>query len=154
MNLDEICALNIPAKQDSVLYLWATAPKLLEALAVIKAWGFTYKTHAVWDKEIIGMGFWFRGQHELLLVATKGTFSPPPQPLRTSSVFREKRGLHSKKPTAIRDMIALWFPEALKLEMFARTSGEGWDVWGNEVLSTVEIAPHTGVESLLWEVAQ
>jgi len=74
-----------------VLYLWATAPKLLEAIEVMKAWNFSYKTHAIWDKEKIGMGYWFRGQHELLLVGTKGHFSPPAASLRIPSVIREAR---------------------------------------------------------------
>ena len=64
MTVDEICALKIPSAKNSVLYLWATAPKLREALQVMAAWGFEYKSHGIWDKEIIGMGYWFRGQHE------------------------------------------------------------------------------------------
>jgi N6-adenosine-specific RNA methylase IME4 len=133
MSVDEICSLQVPAAKDCVLYLWATAPKLQEALKVMKAWGFEYKTHAVWDKEKIGMGFWFRGQHELLLVGTRGHVSPPAQSQRTSSVYRYARARHSKKPNEIRSMIASWFPESTKLEMFCRYPAEGWDVWGNEV---------------------
>lgn len=56
-----------PSEDNAVLYLWATAPKLLEALEVMRAWGFKYKTQAVWDKSWVGMGYWFRGQHEILL---------------------------------------------------------------------------------------
>lgn len=133
MLTSEICALQVPSAKDAVLYLWATAPKLLEALAVMKTWGFEYKTQAVWDKEKIGMGFWFRGQHELLLVGTKGKFSPPKQAKRTSSVYRYKRVKHSKKPDEIRDLIASWFPELPRLEMFCRSPAPGWVVWGNEV---------------------
>lgn len=55
MSIDELCALKVPAAKDSVLYLWATASKLLEAAAVIAAWGYIYKTHAIWDKEKVGM---------------------------------------------------------------------------------------------------
>jgi N6-adenosine-specific RNA methylase IME4 len=139
MTIEEICALKVPAKDNAVLYMWATAPKLLEAIKVLNAWGFEYKTQAVWDKEIIGMGYWFRGQHEILIVATKGKFSPPEQPLRISSVIKEKRTKHSKKPIYVRDMIEKWFPNAERLEMFARTSGENWDVWGNEVESSVAL---------------
>src|SRR5262249_17330856 len=65
------------AAADAVLFLWATAPKLLEALHVMKAWGFAYRTHAVWDKDKLGMGYWFRGRHELLLVGTKGSPATP-----------------------------------------------------------------------------
>ena len=139
MKVGEICEMNIPANKDCVLYLWATAPKLLEALAVMEAWGFKYKTQAVWDKGKIGMGYWFRGQHELLLVGVRGKVSPPTQALRTSSVYQFKRGKHSKKPDEIRDLIGSWFPEANKLEMFCRTPAEGWAVFGNEVTESIVI---------------
>ena len=65
MALENIKRLQVPSEDNAVLFLWATAPKLLEALDVMSAWGFEYKTCAVWDKAQIGMGFWFRGQHEL-----------------------------------------------------------------------------------------
>jgi len=126
--------------KDAVLYLWATAPKLKEALDVMAHWGFEYKTHAIWDKEILGMGYWFRGQHELLLVGTRGKFSPPEQTLRVSSVYRERRSVHSKKPNEIRDLISSWFPSKNKIELFARQKTEGWDVWGNEVESDIDLS--------------
>src|SRR3990167_7691716 len=119
MMVEDICKLAVPSARDSVLYLWATAPKLLEALAVMKAWGFTYKSQAVWDKEILGMGYWFRGQHELLLVGTRGKFSPPPQEYRVSSVIKSRRSKHSRKPEGVRKLIEMWFPEASKVELFA-----------------------------------
>lgn len=141
MDLNAICELTVPAKDNAVLYLWATAPKLLEALQVMKSWGFTYKTHAIWDKEILGMGYWFRGQHELLLVGVKGTFSPPPPALRVSSVFREHRSRHSRKPAIIRDQIKVWFPDSKRIELFARERSGGWNSWGNEL---DRIKPHDG----------
>jgi len=134
MPLDEICDLSVPAAPNSVLYLWATAPKLIEALRVMEAWGFQYKSHAIWDKELLGMGYWFRGRHELLLVGTKGKFSPPKQEFRIASVYKERRGKHSKKPTAIRDMISLWYPDKSKIELFAREEADGWFSWGNEIM--------------------
>ena len=135
MELVNICSLDVPSDENCVLYLWATAPKLLEALEVMKSWGFTYKTHAIWDKTWIGMGYWFRGQHELLLVGTKGKFSPPTSEFRVSSVYSEKKGKHSKKPTYFRDMITKSFPGDLnRLEVFARERADDmWDVWGDEV---------------------
>ena len=141
MSLVEIKALRVPSKPNAVLYMWATAPKLLEALAVMEAWGFNYRTHAVWDKEIIGMGYWWRGQHELLLVGTRGKFSPPPCSLRVSSVIKQRRGKHSVKPDIVRQLIEQWYPEAVRLEMFAREKRLGWDVWGDEVDGDAEIHP-------------
>jgi len=137
MSTNEVCALSVPSKTSSVLYLWATAPKLLDALKVMEAWGFTYKTHAVWDKGRQGMGYWFRGQHELLLVGVRGVFSPPPQGQRRASVFNIQRDRHSKKPDAIRNLIVEWFPLADRLELFCREPCPLWDVWGNEVESAV-----------------
>ena len=131
--IKRICAAN------AHLYLWVTNNFLEDGLELTKAWGFEYKTHGIWDKEMMGMGYWFRGQHELLLVATRGKFSPPEQALRISSVIRERRSGHSKKPVYVRDMIARWYPNADKLEMFARDAGENWDIWGDQVESTIRI---------------
>jgi len=139
MNQKELCALDIPSDDNAALYLWATAPKLIEALEVMNAWGFSYKTNAVWDKKKIGMGYWFRGQHELLLVGTKGKFSPPTQKDRTSSVFEFPRGIHSKKPDEIRNLIKKWFPDLQRVELFCRFPSDGWDVWGNEIEPTAQI---------------
>ncbi len=144
LELADIQALSVPAAENSVLYCWATAPKLREALSVVQAWGFEYKTCMAWDKELLGMGYWFRGQHELLLVGTRGHFSPPPQALRVSSVLRHRREGHSKKPDIVAEWIEAWFPDSSKLELFARTPRPGWDVWGNEVESSVQITPSGG----------
>ncbi len=119
---------------DCVLFLWATAPKLREALFVMEAWEFDYKTHAVWDKERLGMGYWFRGQHELLLVGTRGSFSPPDAEDRVSSVFRERRdNKHSKKPMCVYEALEQMFPDATKFEMYQREPREGWLGGGNEL---------------------
>lgn len=142
MEAEEICKLRIPSAENSVLFLWATAPKLLEALRVMDAWGFNYKTNAIWDKVNRGLGYWFRGQHELLLVGTKGKFSPPPVDKRVSSVYSEKKFGHSKKPSYFREIINQAYPRATKLELFARPpkdrlfedeSYKGWDLWGDEI---------------------
>lgn len=137
MALDDICALKVPSAEDSVLFLWATCPLLPEALRVMEAWGFNYQTAAVWHKVLIGMGYWVRGMYEILLVGTRGQFAPPAKPV--SGVYTEKRTRHSKKPSYFRDLIAFWYPEETKLEMFARETSPGWDVWGNEVNSSVQI---------------
>lgn len=133
MSDEEICALQVPAAKNAILYLWAVAPRLDAGFRVMEAWGFRYKTCAVWDKVKVGMGFWFRGQHEILMVGTRGNVSPPPQPLRIPSVIRCPRGQHSRKPDYVRDQIAAWYPEAQRLEMFTRTKRPGWDAFGNQV---------------------
>lgn len=133
MACEDIMSLDVPSARNSVLYLWATAPKLIEALSVMSAWGFKYKTNMVWDKERIGLGYWSRVQHEHLLIGTRGHFSPPDYRYRVSSVYREKKTKHSKKPDAIRDMIANAYSQCSKLELFGREEHEGWVVVGNEI---------------------
>ena len=133
MSLEDIKQLNIPSADNAALFLWATAPKLQEAFEVMQAWGFEYRTCAVWDKEVIGMGYWFRGQHELLLVGVKGQFSPPEQANRFSSVIRARRQGHSQKPERVYELLETMFPNGKRLEVFARNKREGWEVWGNEV---------------------
>jgi N6-adenosine-specific RNA methylase IME4 len=136
MELDEIRALRVPAADDSVLYLWATSPKLAEAMTVIEAWGFSYRTCAVWDKEKIGMGYYFRQQHELLLVAAKGALPVPEPSARVSSVIRVKRpGIHSRKPVQVIELLESMYPAFTKvdrIELFTREPRVGWSAWGNE----------------------
>lgn len=134
MATEDICALPVAdiAGARCVLYLWVTPPKLSEAMDVIRAWGFTYVTGAVWDKERMGLGSWFRLQHEHLLIATRGDVPPPAPRLRVSSVLRAPRGRHSVKPSQMRELIASQFPDAPKVELFARDRVPGWDAWGNE----------------------
>ena len=134
MSVQEICDLRVPTAKNAVLYEWATAPKLLEALAVMKAWGFSYRTQMIWDKRVVGLGYWTRGVHEIILIGVKGKFSPPAPSLRIPSIYSEKRTFHSKKPDYIRDMITKWYPDKLKIELFARNHYPNWTVWGNEVV--------------------
>ena len=130
MTIEEIKKMKIPDSKNAVLFLWATAPKLQEALEIIITWGFEYKTHAIWDKEIIGMGYWFRGQHELLLVSTKGKSIPPETTNRFSSIIREKRKSHSRKPEKVYEILESMFPEQKKIELFATKRRPGWIFWG------------------------
>lgn len=134
MSLDDIKALPVAdiTMDDCILFMWATSPKLHEAFQLLDAWGFDYRTCAVWDKQKIGMGYYFRQQHELLLVAVKGA-PPTPKPAdRPSSVFSFPRGAHSAKPVEVYEIIEAMYPELPKLEMFCRTPREGWGVWGNQ----------------------
>ena len=131
--LDEIKALDVPAADDCVLFLWATSPKLAEAMEVVEAWGFIYRTCAVWVKDRIGMGYYFRQRHELLLVATRGRPGTPAPGERVGSVFEAPRGAHSAKPVSVREAIEAMYPDHPRIELFSRSKREGWEVWGNEV---------------------
>ena len=135
LDLDALCAMQPPAADDAVLFLWATSPKLAEALQVLDAWGFTYRTCAVWDKEQIGMGYYFRQQHELLLVGARGDAPVPAAEHRLPSVFRAKRSKHSEKPTFVYGYLEAMYPTftvADRAELFARDKRAGWTPWSNE----------------------
>jgi N6-adenosine-specific RNA methylase IME4 len=138
----EICALPVRdiAADNCVLFLWTTTAKLAETFAVVEAWGFEYVTSAIWDKEIIGMGYYFRGQHEFLLVCKRGKPKKPAEGTRPSSVIHERRTKHSKKPVKAYEILEAMYPDAKKVELFARQPRAGWDAWGNEVAPTPEVA--------------
>lgn len=134
MDTSSICALPVQeiAAANSVLFLWATPPKLAEAMEVIRSWGFCYITGAIWDKGRMGLGSWFRLQHEHLLIGTRGDVPPPVPGLRVGSIIHAVRGQHSAKPPEARQLIAKQFPGVPKIELFARERTDGWDSWGNE----------------------
>ena len=147
MSVGEICKLNIAevAADDCVLFLWATFPQLQEALQVIKAWGFQYKTVAfVWLKQnksgkgwFFGLGFWTRGNAEICLLATKG--KPRRKSARVHQFLISPLRGHSQKPDEAREKIVELMGDLPRLELFARDKADGWDVWGNEVASDVQI---------------
>jgi len=136
MELNDIKELEIPIANNAVLFLWTPAPKLQEALEVLNSWGFNYRSCAVWDKENLGMGHWFRIQHELLLVGRKGSMPVPTPSARPRSVIRQKRTKHSEKPPIVHQIIEAMYPEGRYLELFARKEYPGWATWGNEVHQT------------------
>jgi N6-adenosine-specific RNA methylase IME4 len=125
----EVAAVTAP---DCVLLCWATSPLLREALRVVAAWGFEYRTCAVWVKDRIGMGYYFRQRHELLLVGTKGKPALPEPAVRPDSVVMADRTEHSRKPEAVYDLIERMYPHGPRLELFARQARAGWDRWGAE----------------------
>jgi N6-adenosine-specific RNA methylase IME4 len=117
---------------DCILYLWATSPKLEEALSVMAAWGFNYRSSMVWEKDLAGMGFWSRVRHELLLIGVKGDVIPPHESKRPDSIIVAPRGEHSVKPPAVYDLIEELFPKLPKIELFSRSEREGWVMWGDQ----------------------
>jgi N6-adenosine-specific RNA methylase IME4 len=133
MKLEDICSLKIPAADDSILFLWVPSPKLPDGLCVLKKWGFEYKTCMVWVKDKIGMGYYTRNRHELVLIGTKGKMRPPEPECRPDSVITAPRGEHSSKPGELYKIIERMYPEGRYLELFARGARPGWMVWGDEV---------------------
>jgi len=149
MSLDEICALPVAdiAAKDSALFLWATFPMLPEALRVIEAWGFRFKTTAfVWLKQnrraktwFYGMGFWTRSNAEICILATRG--HPQRKDNSIHQFIISPVEAHSKKPDEARDRIVRLMGDVPRVELFARQAAPGWHVWGNEVESTINLWP-------------
>jgi N6-adenosine-specific RNA methylase IME4 len=150
MDTMDISKINVGgvSDDDCVLFMWVTMPKLNECFDLIKAWGFEYKTVAfTWVKlnknkptPFMGMGRWTRANAEVCLLATKG------KPKRISasilSVVMSPIEAHSKKPDEVRKRIVQLIGDVPRLEMFAREKTEGWDVFGNEVISDIDFKNH------------
>lgn len=149
MSIRQIQALPVGklAMPNSVLLLWGTWPNLPLALSVLQAWGFQYVTGFPWIKVVnvpsveqglfrpfFGTGFWVRGCSEYVLIGRRGKVSPP-----TGNFvgLLSENFQHSRKPASIHE-----YAETMTgpyIELFARQHRPGWDVWGNEVASTVQM---------------
>lgn len=130
--------IDLIADEDCALFMWAVSPQLPEAIDVIKAWGFEYKTIAfVWNKvttkgaEVSNLGRWTMGNVELCLLATRGH----PKRIRKDikQLVKAQRTKHSKKPTVVRERIVQLIGDVPRIELFARETVEGWDSFGDEV---------------------
>jgi N6-adenosine-specific RNA methylase IME4 len=118
------------AADDCVLFLWATAPMLPDALSVMPAWGFKYRTNFTWAKDRIGTGYWNRNKHEHLLVGVKGSVPAPAMGNQWESLLAGDVREHSVKPDWQYALIEAYFPNLPKIELNARHSRPGWDRWG------------------------
>jgi N6-adenosine-specific RNA methylase IME4 len=120
------------AAEDCVVFLWATPPMLPDAVLAMESWGFEYKTHFVWVKDKIGLGYWNRNQHEVLLIGTKGNIPAPAPGDQWPSVIIAPRGEHSAKPTEVYELIESYFPNLPRIELFSRSDRPEWTHWGLE----------------------
>ncbi len=137
MTVAELCLFEPPPiAKDAVLFLWRVAAMQTEALAVVKAWGFTPKTEIVWLKRTVhgkrhfGMGRIVRAEHETCLVATRGR--PQVKVKNIRSTFEAKTGRHSEKPEAFFDLVEGLY-DGPYLELFARRQRAGWRCFGDEI---------------------
>ena len=142
MSLEWIKSLDVAklAEKDCILFLWAVSPQLPEAIEVMQAWGFTYKTVAFcWSKvtknkkPVSNLGRWTMGNVELCLLGVRGK----PNKFRVDKSVKQlvvaERTVHSKKPDEVRERITQGFGDLPRIELFARQVVNGWDCWGNEV---------------------
>jgi N6-adenosine-specific RNA methylase IME4 len=141
MALDAICALPVAdiAASTAHLYLWVPNALLPDGLAVMRAWGFDYKSNLVWHKirrdggsDGRGVGFYFRNVTELLLFGVRGKNARTLAAGRRQVNFiAARKREHSRKPDTFYDLIEACSPDP-RLELFARGSRRGWASWGNQ----------------------
>lgn len=134
MPLDAIAALPVGriAEKNAVLFMWTTNPLIFDSKQIFEAWGFTYKSMFIWDKVKTGMGHYNSVRHEMLLICTRGSCTPDTPRLFDSVQSIERSENHSEKPQEFREIIETLYAGE-RIELFARTKRDGWDVWGNEV---------------------
>lgn len=141
MTLPDIQALPLAdlVQPTAHLYLWVPNALLPDGLAVMRAWGFEYKTNLVWQKvrkdggpDGRGVGFYFRNVTELLLFGVRGKNARTLQPGRRQvNVLQTRKREHSRKPDEAYDLIEACSPGPF-LELFARGARTGWTSWGNQ----------------------
>lgn len=141
MPLGEIKSLPIGkiCEKNCVLFLWATVPMLPEALEVMSAWGFKYKTTLFWWKIMSGgTGWWFRGQMEVLLLGVRGKVKA--FRIQKGNIHQARVGKHSEKPDYFRELIEqatdkIGFTK--RVELFATKKPDGWDAVGLAIGSEI-----------------
>ncbi|HTN63546.1 MAG TPA: MT-A70 family methyltransferase [Devosia sp.] len=132
------------AADDCVLFLWATVPMLPQALEVMAAWGFEYKSNFDWRKDRVGTGYWNRNRHEHMLIGTRGKVPAPAMGEQFDSSIEAPVGEHSAKPEKFYEIIETYFPTLPKIELNARVARPGWVRWGYEAPEpeTATSSPH------------
>lgn len=141
MSIEEIKALNVAslADENCELYLWTTQKYLPDAFEVLKAWGFKYCQTLTWCKTPMGTGQGgvYCPTTEFLILGRKGKM-PKVKRIDTTWWNVKRTNKHSKKPEFFQDLIET-VSDYPRLELFARRERENWDVWGNEVESSVAL---------------
>ena len=142
MTLEAMKALKVPniCKKDCLLFMWTSSPHLAQAIELMEAWGFEYKTIAfVWEKQKPNPGSYTISSCEICIVGKKGKIPSPRGSRKERQFLSEMRTIHYRKPAEIRNRIMRMFPTQKKLELFAREATEGWELYGNEVETEISL---------------
>ena len=132
--------INKITENDCLLFLWVTSPFLKIGIDLMDNWGFKFSTIGfIWHKQKINPGSYTLSECEICVIGKKGKIPIPRGARNVRQFLSEKRTRHSAKPNEIRKRIEQMFPTQNKIELFARNRTEGWDVWGNEVKSDIEL---------------
>lgn len=132
--------INYISEDNCLLFMWVTSPFLKIGIDLLENWGFNFSTIGfIWYKEKSNPGSYTLSECEICIIAKKGKIPMPRGSRNERQFLSEIRTQHSKKPDEIRNRIMRMFPEKNKIELFAREKTEGWDVWGNEVESDIDL---------------
>ena len=129
MSIEQIKAIQLPLSENSAVFLWTTTQFLPYAFEILNAWGLEYWFMITWVKTHFVLGRVLRHQAEFVVVGRRGSPNFMPQASK-SDVIIAPPGEHSEKPDAFYDLVNALFPDALKLDYFARKKRDGWDVFG------------------------
>ena len=130
MTQEELKAIELPAAENCVMFLWTTHKFIQDAFELLKVWGFKYRNMLVWDKKKMGMGDLFRMQCEFCLVGLKG--KPVFQDIHDiRDIIEESRREHSRKPEAFYEIVDR-LCVGRKLDYFSREQRAGWTSYGND----------------------
>jgi N6-adenosine-specific RNA methylase IME4 len=123
------------AAEDCVCFMWSTLQHAAIAMDVLRLRGFEYRSQYAWGKDKIGLGYWSREKHEVLLIGVKGNIDCPAPGTQWDSLIMAPRGEHSAKPECFLEMIEQYFPTLPKIELNRRGAARpGWAAWGNEAV--------------------
>ena len=121
------------AADDCICFMWSTLQHAAIAMDVLRMRGFEYKSQYAWGKDKIGLGYWSREKHEILLIGVKGDVPCPAPGSQWDSLVMAPRGEHSAKPECFLEMIEQYFPTMPKIELNRRGPARpGWSAWGNQ----------------------
>lgn len=139
MTMEEIKQMPIKsiAKDNSTIFLWIIDKYLYEANSILEGWGFSYHVTLAWNK---GNGMCLYGFHritEYVVVGFSGKHEAYPRRKTIPTSFIGKSERHSSKPDSFYNYLDVLTGE--KIDMFARKKRIGWDVWGNEVESDIDL---------------
>lgn len=146
--LDELKLLRVNeiTAKNAMCFMWSTDAHIKYAIEVMESWGFKYKTVGFYwikkhrsGKQVCFMGAYTMKCGELCLLGTKGTATKLIKKPNIRALVESARGKHSVKPAEVRERISSFVGAVPKIELFAREKVKGWDVWGDEVESDIQL---------------
>jgi len=141
--------INNLSEKDAACFLWVTDSHLKQGIALMEAWGFTYRTIAfIWKKvtkngkTCANVGAWTMKNCEVCIFGARGNMLQHKKANNVFQLIEAERTKHSKKPLEAIERIETLFGDLPKIELFCRYPREGWSAWGNEVENSIDLSPY------------